>query len=64
MTGAGSLPSEWIDPLNDTRESAIFGFATNSISDLAGRTVEVSKEVGWKPAARELPSSDEGGLIH
>ncbi len=45
MMGARTLPGKWVDPLNDTLESIIVGFATNSISDLAARTAEVSRKV-------------------
>lgn len=45
MLGADAIAAEWTDPLNDTLESAIFGFATNSISDLAQRTAAVSKRM-------------------
>lgn len=45
MTGAQKLPPKWTDPLNDTLESAIFGFATNSIAALAERTLAVSRTV-------------------
>ncbi len=51
MGGAKQIPSKWADPLNDTLDSLIAGFATNSISDLAGRTVDVSKKL--LPALRE-----------
>jgi len=45
MLGADNLPSKWVAPLNDTLESAIFGFASNSMADLADRTLAVSRKI-------------------
>ncbi|MGQ9514384.1 MAG: ADP-ribosylglycohydrolase family protein [Thermoproteota archaeon] len=45
LLGAKNLPKRWIDPLNDRVESAVIGFCNNSISDLAGRTIKLSKKI-------------------
>jgi ADP-ribosylglycohydrolase len=39
LTGAADLPQHWVAPLNDSVRSAVFGFDTSRISDLADRTV-------------------------
>lgn len=43
--GAEKLPSKWIAPMNDTLESAVFGYSENKISELAKRTLAVAKKV-------------------
>jgi len=45
MLGANTLPEKWISPLNDTIQSAVFGFGEAKISDLAERTFQVAKKV-------------------
>lgn len=45
MLGAHALPDRWIAPLNDTLHSAVQGFETNRISDLAGRTLAQAERV-------------------
>ncbi|MDP6507674.1 MAG: ADP-ribosylglycohydrolase family protein, partial [Chloroflexota bacterium] len=39
MHGAGQLPGEWIDPLNDRVRSMVAGFDNSRIGDLAQRTL-------------------------
>jgi ADP-ribosylglycohydrolase len=39
--GAGALPSEWVDPLNDSVQSAISSVHEARISELARRTVRL-----------------------
>jgi ADP-ribosylglycohydrolase len=46
MLGAKKLPAKWTAPLNNTLQSAVFGFATNKISDLAARTLAVARKIG------------------
>ena len=41
MHGAGRLPGEWIDPLNDRVRSMVAGFDNSRISDLAERTLRL-----------------------
>jgi len=41
ILGAKKLPKKWIDPLNDTLESGVFGFNRVKISDLARDTLDV-----------------------
>jgi len=43
IVGAKGLPSGWIEPLNDSIESAVIGFAENKISDLAERTEKLAR---------------------
>ncbi|WP_026931417.1 ADP-ribosylglycohydrolase family protein [Glycomyces tenuis] len=43
VTGAKGLPSKWIDPLDDRLASSVPGFAGARFSELARRTVEVSR---------------------
>ena len=45
MLGARAIPRQWTAPFNNTVRSALFGFAENSISELAYRTVAVGKKV-------------------
>jgi len=40
--GAGSLPSRWVEPLEDRVRSALFGFDGARISELAERTLRVA----------------------
>ncbi len=49
MNGAKAIDAHWADPLNDTLASAIFGFSSNSIAQLADRTLAVSEKVTAKP---------------
>jgi ADP-ribosylglycohydrolase len=46
LLGANALAAKWVEPLNDRLESAVEGEATNSISDLAERTLEVAVDRG------------------
>jgi len=39
MLGLSNLPTKWVQPLNDTMESAVRGFSRCRISDLAERTL-------------------------
>jgi ADP-ribosylglycohydrolase len=41
LLGAQDLPMKWMDPLNDTVQSTVAGFAESKISDLARRTVRL-----------------------
>jgi ADP-ribosylglycohydrolase len=41
-TGAAGLPADWIDPLNDTLKSAVFGYDNSRISDLAKRMAVIA----------------------
>ena len=41
MLGADQLPKKWIEPLNDTLESAVFGFQNIKISELAKRILKL-----------------------
>jgi ADP-ribosylglycohydrolase len=43
--GAKALPAKWIEPLQDTLYSAVFGFAENRISDLAKRSLKQATKV-------------------
>jgi ADP-ribosylglycohydrolase len=45
LLGAKALPNEWIDPLGDRVASYVIGQFDNRISDLARRTLEVSRNV-------------------
>ncbi len=40
MLGADAIPEQWTEPLNDTLESAGYGFGLCRISDLAARTLD------------------------
>jgi ADP-ribosylglycohydrolase len=42
LVGADALPGEWVDPLEDTIESGIDGYARVAISDLAATTAELA----------------------
>jgi ADP-ribosylglycohydrolase len=41
LAGAAALPRHWVDPLADSVQSAVFGFDSSRISDLADRTVRL-----------------------
>ena len=43
LCGAGKIPSNWTDPLQDTLRSALFGFDGSRISELAGRTLALAR---------------------
>ncbi|MDP2366269.1 MAG: ADP-ribosylglycohydrolase family protein [Ignavibacteria bacterium] len=43
MLGAENLPPKWIEPLNNKIRSSLKGFDNASLSDLAKRTVKLSK---------------------
>ena len=45
VLGASALPEKWIKPLNDTVKSGIDGFGMEKISDLAHRTVKITKKL-------------------
>lgn len=42
MLGASRLPRHWIEPFNDTLETAVFGYNYPKISELAKMTLEVA----------------------
>ncbi|MEV5433370.1 ADP-ribosylglycohydrolase family protein [Streptomyces sp. NPDC052701] len=44
LTGAGAIPDQWKDPLEDTVRSAVFGFDGVRISELARRTLRLAQE--------------------
>lgn len=41
VLGTDGIPAHWVEPLHDTVRSAVFGFDSVSISDLARRTLAV-----------------------
>ncbi len=41
LAGAADLPAHWVEPLADSVQSAVFGFDSSRISDLADRTVRL-----------------------
>ena len=43
MLGAKALPEKWIKPLNNRVESAVIGYNNSRISELAKRTLKISK---------------------
>ena len=45
LLGAGSIPSRWVEPLNDTLESSLQGMNVNRISELASRTLAVALRI-------------------
>jgi ADP-ribosylglycohydrolase len=45
-TGAAGLPADWIDPLNDTLKSAVFGYDNSRISLLAERMAAIAAASG------------------
>jgi ADP-ribosylglycohydrolase/transcriptional regulator with XRE-family HTH domain len=45
MRGAARLPEKWTAPLNDHLTSWVRGHADNRISDLAGRTLNVARQM-------------------
>ncbi|MFI2437035.1 ADP-ribosylglycohydrolase family protein [Streptomyces sp. NPDC018693] len=49
-TGAAAIPARWTDPLEDTVRSAVFGFDGVRISELAERTVRLSRQERWAAA--------------
>ena len=46
LHGTAALPDNFVQPLEDTIHSAIFGYEGSSISDLAARTVALAKQTG------------------
>lgn len=44
MLGARALPSQWVEPLHDRVRSAVLGYASTAISDLAARTVALAPQ--------------------
>ncbi|MFE2693368.1 ADP-ribosylglycohydrolase family protein [Streptomyces mirabilis] len=61
LCGAGAIPAQWKNPLEDTVRSAVFGFDGVRISELAARTVvlaeaegEAQGGSGTGPDARDL----------
>jgi len=52
ILGAKALPPKWIGPLNDRIKSMVANNTDCAISDLAKRTVAVTRKV----LARELPA--------
>ncbi|MGI6543708.1 MAG: ADP-ribosylglycohydrolase family protein [Limnochordia bacterium] len=45
MLGAHALPPQWVQPLNDTLNTAIFGYSLPKISDLAHSSAAVARRV-------------------
>jgi len=45
MLGAKRLPKKRVAPLNDTLQSALFGFSEIRIGELAGRTYNMARKV-------------------
>ncbi|MFD9511649.1 ADP-ribosylglycohydrolase family protein [Streptomyces mirabilis] len=43
LCGAGAIPAQWKDPLEDTVRSAVFGFDGVRISELAARTLALTE---------------------
>ncbi len=52
-SGASALPSKWVGVFNDRLKSAVSGHSENKISELAGRTLSVSKEIAQPPRKKE-----------
>ncbi|MGW4980712.1 ADP-ribosylglycohydrolase family protein [Streptomyces mirabilis] len=46
LCGAGAIPAQWKDPLEDTVRSAVFGFDGVRISELAARTLALAETEG------------------
>jgi ADP-ribosylglycohydrolase len=46
LHGTAALPAHWVDPLENSMHSAIFGFEGVSITDLVERTLKASVTVG------------------
>ena len=46
MYGAARIPQKWTAPLHDTLYSLIPDYHPISISECAGRSVKIAKEVG------------------
>ena len=44
IVGAKALPGKWIKPLNDKLKSGVDGFGLVNISDMAKRTVDITKK--------------------
>mgnify|MGYP000624967181 FL=1 len=44
MHGADSLPSKWVDPLNDTVETSLVDYPLENISELSRKTVELHEK--------------------
>ena len=64
MNGAKKLPNKWIDVFNDRLKSTVSGHSDNKISDLAMRTLKVSKKVCAPPKKTESYALDSsvGGV--
>lgn len=45
MLGASRLPGRWIAPLNDTLQSAVFGFSEVKISEMARRSLSMAQRI-------------------
>lgn len=45
MLGASQLPRRWVDPFNDTLETAVFGYNYPKISELAKMTLGVATRI-------------------
>lgn len=45
LLGADRLPSRWIAPLNDTLQSAVFGFSEVKISEMARRSLGMAQKI-------------------
>jgi len=45
MLGAKNLPDKWIKPLNDRIRSFVIGYDNSRISDLAKRTLKITKKI-------------------
>ena len=52
-SGASALPSKWVGVFNDRLKSAVSGHSENKISELARRTLSVSKDIAQPPRKKE-----------
>jgi hypothetical protein len=50
--GRRSLPSEWVDALNDTLHTGVAGYHTVRLSDMARKTVEIIEKVAGNSGLR------------
>ena len=52
-SGASALPNKWVGVFNDHLKSAVAGHSANQISELARRTLLVSKDIAKPPPKKE-----------
>ena len=57
--GAKALPGKWIDPLNNTIRSSLGGFDNANFTDLARRTLDVTKQPADQNSTRLKGLSDD-----